>query len=185
VPRHDLQACELRSEAACAPPLSQGGTRDSARYPAPACAIVRRDGSGRRTTTAGRHPSQQRAGAPSGAPGLLPCQVAGISICARGRRPRRACCRAPSRRSHRGPMRAPRRLARTRPFASASATIATAAVLTGRHAAAQPSVLLRTGSRRLTTGRRALECVGGARLTCSGGVAREASVARSRFHTKL
>jgi hypothetical protein len=35
-------------------------------------------------------PTQQRAGAPSGAPGLLLCQEAGVSPCAPGRRPKQA-----------------------------------------------------------------------------------------------
>jgi hypothetical protein len=37
--------------------------------------------------TVGRRPTQQRAGAPSGAPGLLLFQEAGVSACALGRRP--------------------------------------------------------------------------------------------------
>jgi hypothetical protein len=39
--------------------------RDSARNPAPASAIARRDDAWPRVTTAGRRPTQQRAGAPS------------------------------------------------------------------------------------------------------------------------
>jgi hypothetical protein len=39
-------------------------------------------------------PTQQRAGAPSGAPGLLLCQEAGVSPCAPGRRPFREQARA-------------------------------------------------------------------------------------------
>jgi hypothetical protein len=60
------------------------GSCASARRPR-ACAITRRDGAGPRVTTAGRRPAQQRAGAPSGAPGLLLCEEAGVPPCARGR----------------------------------------------------------------------------------------------------
>jgi hypothetical protein len=41
-------------------------------------AIARRDRAPPRVMTAGRRPTQQRAGAPSGAPGLLRCQEAGV-----------------------------------------------------------------------------------------------------------
>ena len=45
-------------------------------------------GSPRLVSVAARiRPTQQRAGAPSGAPGLLLCQGAGVSPCAPGRRP--------------------------------------------------------------------------------------------------
>ena len=48
-----------------------------------------RDFGPRRVSAAARiRPTQQRAGAPSGAPGLLLCQEAGVSPCAAGRRPR-------------------------------------------------------------------------------------------------
>src|SRR3954453_18622656 len=42
-------------------------------------------------------PTQQRAGAPSGAPGLLLCREAGVSPCAPGRRSQRERHRGPSR----------------------------------------------------------------------------------------
>jgi hypothetical protein len=49
-----------------------------------------RDLAPRRVRAAARiRPTQQRAGAPSGAPGLLLCHEAGVSPCAPGRRPTR------------------------------------------------------------------------------------------------
>src|SRR5215218_9922147 len=61
-------------------------------------------------------PTQQRAGAPSGASGLLLCQEAGVSPCAPGRRPERAPSEPPRRRllSRR------RSTLRIRPFARAA-----------------------------------------------------------------
>jgi hypothetical protein len=44
-------------------------------------------------------PTQQRTGPPSGAPGLLLCQEAGVSPCAPGRRPTRSSAAQPTRRS--------------------------------------------------------------------------------------
>jgi hypothetical protein len=76
------------------------GTRGSARSLAPASAIARRDGPGSRATTAGRRPSQRRAGAPRGAPGLLLRQEASVSPCAPSRRPLRAPLRHRRRPSH-------------------------------------------------------------------------------------
>ena len=69
----------LPSDRARAPSLSQRGTRDSARNPAPASAIARRDGAGPRVMTAGRRPTQQRADARAGTPAQLLCQEAGVS----------------------------------------------------------------------------------------------------------
>jgi hypothetical protein len=54
---------------------------------------------GRVPAAARIRPTQHRAGAPSGAPGLLLCQEAGVSPCAPGRRPRRASDRSARRRS--------------------------------------------------------------------------------------
>jgi hypothetical protein len=48
----------------------------------------RRGGPRRVSAAAQIRPTQQRAGAPSSAPGLLLCQEAGVSPCAPGRRPR-------------------------------------------------------------------------------------------------
>lgn len=58
-------------------------------------ALPRDRSSDRRRVSAGTltlafRPTQQRAGAPSGAPGLLLCQEAGVSPCAPGRRPFRS-----------------------------------------------------------------------------------------------
>jgi hypothetical protein len=64
---------------ACGASLLLGGRSSSAPTLAPACAIVRRDGPGPRTTTAGRRPSQQRADARTGAPRQLLYREAGVS----------------------------------------------------------------------------------------------------------
>ena len=63
------------------PPLSHGGTRDSARNPAPASAIARRDGAEPRVTTAGRRPTEQRATDAGEAPRLLlPSESGGLDL---------------------------------------------------------------------------------------------------------
>jgi len=58
------------------------GTRESARYPASATAVARRDGDGSRATTAGRRPSQQRADGRTRAPRQLLCREAAVPPCA-------------------------------------------------------------------------------------------------------
>jgi hypothetical protein len=107
---------------------------------------------GSQGTAVETRPTQQRAGAPSGAPGLLRCQEAGVSPCAPGRRPERV-----------SPIHAPRCALRIESH-SVCETIAAAAVASREVVARREDArvlgrvsLVSAASRRSRRGRRCRE----------------------------